>query len=685
MSHRARIALIFALLAAVGTGTILLLPLGIAWVALPLILGLAWLVVDRLLIAPATLLARETAMLAQTRGIGRAPLYPGRHLLGDLVKSLQKLAETFASGQTGFDAALDKATRQSQEQKRWLEVILVDLAEGVLVCNLNHQLLLYNQSANRLFAKPEAIGLGRPLFALVSKAAILHTLDLLNHRHRTGAHHDGGTLPFVCATADARRMLEGRIGLILDAAGKITAYVLTFTDMSERVAELERADTVRQALTRDLRQPMANLRAASETLNAYPLMDKPARQSFEKVILEESTRLSERLDELAEAYRGHALGRWPMGEIHAADLIDCLERRLANTGGPHVTLIGMPLWLQADHHLLMRILDQLLRRIAKRFDVQEIDIETKLGDKRVYLDLIWKGTALSNQEIESWIAGPLEGADGPPTIFEALERHGAEIWSQSAGSGYALLRLPLLSPMNARVLVRKEDEDRPPPRPEFYDFGLLAQHADIGDLADRALNQLTFVVFDTETTGLKPSQGDEIISIGAVRVVNGRLLSGETFERLVNPGMKIPEASIQFHHITDGMVADKPPISIVLPQFKSFAGDAVLAAHNAAFDLKFLHMKEAGTGVRFTNPVVDTLLLSRLADEYLADHSLDGIAERFNIEIPERHTALGDALAAAVILVRLIQILETQGITTLGQVMRLTNMAAQMRATQQSF
>ncbi|MBF0167789.1 MAG: histidine kinase [Alphaproteobacteria bacterium] len=684
MGHSARIGLVFALLGAAGAGAMLLIPATLSWLILIPVLGLAWLLVNRLLLAPAALLAREVAILAQTKGTGRAPIFPERHLLGDLLPAIEKLALTVSSSQGEFNAALDKATRQSEEQRRWLEVILVDLAEGVLVCNLNHQLLLYNQTATRLFGKPEAIGLGRPLFALVSKAAILHTLDLLDYRRRSGVPQDGDTLPFVCATADAKRMLEGRMGLILDPAGKTSAYVLTFTDMSERVAELERADTVRHALTRDLRQPMANLRAASETLNAYPLMEAGVRQSFEKVILEESTRLSNRLDELALAYRGHGLGRWPMGELHAADLIDCLDRRLVKENGPRVTLIGMPLWLQADHHLLMRTLLQLVRKIAQRFAVEEIDAETKLGDKRVYLDLIWKGAALSNQEIEAWIAEPLEGGDGPATIAEALERHGAEIWSQPSGGDYALLRLPLLTPMNARILV-KQEEERPPARPEFYDFGLLAQHADVGSLAERPLSQLTFVVFDTETTGLKPSQGDEIISIGAVRVVNGRLLSGETFERLVNPGMKIPEASIRFHHITDSMVADKPPIAIVLPQFKGFAGDAVLAAHNAAFDLKFLHLKEASTGIRFTNPVVDTLLLSRLADEHLEDHSLDGVALRFNIDIPDRHTALGDALATAVVLVRLIQILETQGITTLGQVMRLTNMAAQMRATGQNF
>jgi DNA polymerase-3 subunit epsilon len=683
VSNRNQSALIFALLAVGGFAAMFFLSGMKAGFVLAGCLALAWLAVERLIFAPADLLAREAGFLAQTRGQARQPIYPARHLLGDLVQAQKKLADVILSSQSEFSAQLDKATRQSEEQKRWLEVILVDLAEGVLVCNLNHQLLLYNQTATRLFDQPEAVGLGRPLFALVSKAPIHHTLELLEHKSRSGLPGAEDTLPFLCATADSKRLLEGRMGLIRDGGGKTTAYVLTFTDMSAKAIELEQAGKVRLALTRDLRQPVANLRAAAETLSAYPTMQEQARQSFDRAILEESRRLSEKLDELSGSYRGHALGRWPMSELHGQDLISCLDRRLKEADGPQVTLVGMPLWLHADHHLLLLLLFQFARHLAKRFAVSELDAETKLGDKRVYLDLTWKGETLSDQEIKAWLAEPLDGANEPVTLAQALERLGSDVWSQSDGEGRAFLRLPLLAPLTAPPV--KEEASRQPARPEFYDFGLLAQHADAGSLSERSLKSITFVVFDTETTGLKPSLGDEIISIGAVRVVNGRLLSGETFERLVNPGQTIPPESIKFHHITDEMVKDKPPLSIVLPQFKSFVGDAVMAAHNAAFDLKFLHMKEKSTGIVFTNPVVDTLLLSRLADQYLADHSLDGIAERFNIDIPERHTALGDALATAVVLVRLIEVLESQGIVTLGQVMRLTNMAAQVRSNQEHF
>jgi DNA polymerase-3 subunit epsilon len=196
---------------------------------------------------------------------------------------------------------------------------------------------------------------------------------------------------------------------------------------------------------------------------------------------------------------------------------------------------------------------------------------------------------------------------------------------------------------------------------------------------------MTYVVVDLETTGLRPSEGDDIVELGAVRVVNGRVLTMETFDRRINPGRPIPKASTEFHGITDDMVADKPPLAVVLPQFQTFAADAVLVAHNAAFDLKFLEKGAAASGLRFEQPILDTLLISAFIDPAEPDHSLDAVAARLGIDFLRRHSALGDALVTAAILVRQIERLEERNVTSLAELLAATNMTARIRAGQRQF
>lgn len=135
--------------------------------------------------------------------------------------------------------------------------------------------------------------------------------------------------------------------------------------------------------------------------------------------------------------------------------------------------------------------------------------------------------------------------------------------------------------------------------------------------------------------------------MGAVRIVNGRLLSDEVFEELVNPGRDIPVASYRIHGIHQEMVAEKDPIETVLPRFRQFVSDTVLVGHNIAFDMKLLKLKENATRIRFTNPVLDTLLLSAVLHPMYEQHDMESIAQRLGISIVGRHTALGDALTTA--------------------------------------
>ena len=213
------------------------------------------------------------------------------------------------------------------------------------------------------------------------------------------------------------------------------------------------------------------------------------------------------------------------------------------------------------------------------------------------------------------------------------------------------------------------------PRPLIYDFDLLDQRRGAAemDILDRPLRSLCFAVFDTETTGLLPHK-DDVVQLGAVRVLNGRIIDGEQINQLVDPGRPIPPASTKVHKVTDAMVRGQPNILTVAKRFHDFSRDAVVVAHNAPFDMAFLHRQAKETGVTWDHPILDTVLLSAVLFGASERHTLDALCDRLSVTIPIelRHTALGDARATAEVLVKMLPMLEARGLTTFGQVIEET-------------
>lgn len=639
---------------------------------LAFVAALAWLFVGRLarpldrLALDVRICARENA--GHRLGIGT------RRWLGRLTDGIEAMQARLASAQADGARALAEAQREGAEQKQWLEAILLDLSEGIVVCNLQHQVLLYNQTAIDLVGGTQSFGLGRSLFPSLTPEPVLHALE--RQMLRLEGNGAGAATRFMCGAGEGQRLLGARLSIVRDAEGTPNGYVLGLAEFGDAETALAKRDDLLELATEGLRAPITNLRAAAETLSQNPDLTEARRAAFQDVVLSESMALSNQLEALTRGYRELGGGGWMMAEIYSSDLIASLIRRMA--GSPlRLTPTGLPDWLYGDSLSLLVLLDFLLRQLHAVTACEAFDVALSRGESRIYLDVLWQGAPISAAQLESWLNRPLVSGLGPLTGLTVLRRHGSDAWSQPAGPGTARLRIPLAS---AQAVPARE-RPRQPRRPEFYDFDLLRHPVPTGRFAERPLKQLAYVAFDLETTGLHPSEGDEVVSIAGVRIVNGRILTTETFERLVNPGRPIPETSIRFHGITEEMVRGKPPFAMVLPAFHRFAADAVLVAHNAAFDLTFLYRAAEGMA-SFDQPVVDTLLLSAYLDPDEKDHSLDAIAERLGLEIVHRHSALRDSLLAAAILLRLLDRCEERGITRLGQLIAATDMAGQLRARQ---
>lgn len=191
-------------------------------------------------------------------------------------------------------------------------------------------------------------------------------------------------------------------------------------------------------------------------------------------------------------------------------------------------------------------------------------------------------------------------------------------------------------------------------------------------LPDGPIASQRYVVFDLESTGLQPSRGDAMVSIGAVLVRDAA--PADRFHTLVNPGRPIPAASQRYHGISDAMVTDAPGPDAALSAFAEFCGDAVLVAHNAAFDQTLLHMAEFRGAPALPNPVLCSMVVSRWLDPQERDHSLDGLCGRLGIVIPGRHDALGDAEATAALWIHLLARAAARGVEHLPELVRRTGM-----------
>lgn len=178
----------------------------------------------------------------------------------------------------------------------------------------------------------------------------------------------------------------------------------------------------------------------------------------------------------------------------------------------------------------------------------------------------------------------------------------------------------------------------------------------------------SFVVFDTETTGLD-ANNDALTEIGAVFVENGKINEEKKFCTFVNPGRPIPARIVELTGINDAMVADAPDPDEAIRQFKEFCGEHMLVAHNAnGFDMLFIRKAGDRAGVSFDNTYLDTIPIAQALFPGLRNYKLDTINKHLEIAPFNHHRAVDDAMALARIFEKMLEDLQEAGITTVAAI-----------------
>ena len=164
-----------------------------------------------------------------------------------------------------------------------------------------------------------------------------------------------------------------------------------------------------------------------------------------------------------------------------------------------------------------------------------------------------------------------------------------------------------------------------------------------------------FVIFDVETTGLSPVEGDRIVEIAALKIKGDKVV--DKFYSLVNPQRSMPAQASMVNNITDDMLVDAPLAADALPQMINFIGGACVAGHNVRFDLNFLCYELAMIGRRLHDhtPAVDTLKMARDLLPYLSNHKLAYLARSLGVVVNQTHRAMADVEITVAVFLRLME------------------------------
>jgi len=629
-------------------------------------------------IIPILKLAESARIISSANPEHRAQIKNASKEIEYLSEIINQSADAFAELQCDVAGKIAAAQATLDEERTRLAALMSELPHGVIVCNTDGQILLYNQQAQKIFEEDQKtldsenksqgiLGLGRSIFSILERDPIVHGLEMLHKCHESGR-----------TKMVNKSMITLRSGLCLRVnmapffteqgdTMSISGFVLTLEDMTHQIESDSRRDMLIQSLIDEQQKELEDIRDAITQILGRPQLDPKELHKYRKKIDQASQSLQDKVAEARANYALHLHALSKNENVLANNLLEVISKNISERFAIEVTPTAPKgVWLQLDSYSMVQAISHLAGLLKTHVMIPKL-LLTLTTDNETGTELVisWPGTSVSKNLLDTWQKTPLiTDANGNLLNFkdtiENLSGNISFIFDPDRQYTGVALTLPPID-QNRRLAIQSEIEHRP----ISYEFDLF-NRGDWQELEQTPLRKLTYVVFDTETTGLNPSQGDEIIQLGAIRIVNGQLLYHEVIDQLVDPKRFVPQESVAIHGIQPALLQGQPTIDKVLPHFHAFVENSVLVAHNAAFDMRFLQLQEEKTGIIFDNPVLDTLLLSSILHPNQDLISLDGLAERLNVTIVGRHTALGDAIVTGEILIKLIPLLEAHGIYTLA-------------------
>ncbi len=264
----------------------------------------------------------------------------------ELAAVINQLADGYQRLERDLDAKAAEARARVEEERNRFAALMSELSEGVVVCNADGRILLYNAVAANLVGSAEArsargsftpLGLGRSVFGLLERDQVAHALDKIHQQLERNVERPHTR--FVTGAANGS-VLRVQVAPFLSAERRVAGMVFTLDDVSGLIGREGQRLKLLQALSTGIRAPVANLRAVAESLVAYPEMDVARRTQFVEIVAAESRVLTERLNAALNEYADALKGSLTLEDMRVVDLLTVVERRSAGRRGDSCTHRG---------------------------------------------------------------------------------------------------------------------------------------------------------------------------------------------------------------------------------------------------------------------------------------------------------------------------------------------------------
>ncbi len=391
-----------------------------------------------------------------------------------------------------------------------LGTIIAELPQGVLICNAEGRVLLFNRRAIELCvaeAPPEGSPsgqesmLGRSITRMIDKNLIEHALEEINERLNRKV--ENAVSEFVVKGREDH-LLRCQVVPILEYSGRFTGFITILSDITHERQSEARVNYLLQSLTKSARSPLASIRAAIEAMLEFPDMDSHSQRQFHEIIHKESITLSDILNQASGDYASLVKARRSLAPLSVAELVATICKRARDRLGIVVHLDPNldSIWMRADHYSLLSAVLFVLNQLKNTVGCWEFGCRYRRDGQYVTIDFYWTGNRIAGETLRRWEDQYLVigNQKSPLTLEEVVQHHEAAVWSFKAAehSDQACVRFLFRAEAGLAPKVMRPITILPQSSVEYFDLELLNRTGSDPVLDDRLLTELSYTVLIRE-------------------------------------------------------------------------------------------------------------------------------------------------------------------------------------------